>query len=217
MTDPSGHDFARDRARMVKTQLASRDITDPRVLDAMGSVPRHAFVLPSDWDEAYDDHPLRIGCDQTISQPYIVAYMTQALQVTEDMRVLEVGTGSGYQTAVLAAMGADVYTIERHAPLLEQARERLAEIKYAERVHFRASDGTLGWPEEAPFDRILVTAAAPAVPASLQEQLADGGRMVLPVGEGRQSLQIVTRSGDRFRTRHDMGVVFVRLIGEEGF
>jgi len=211
-------DFERERERMVETQLRRRDIRAPEVLRAMGAVPRHRFVIPSDWDEAYDDHPLRIGCEQTISQPYIVAYMTQALAMKRGARVLEVGTGSGYQTAVLAEAGAQVYSVERHEPLLEQAEVRLAELGYTDRVHRRLGDGTLGWPEEAPFDGILVTAAAPAVPPALQGQLAPGGRMVIPVAGGRsQHLEIVTRRGETFETRRDMSVIFVRLVGAQGY
>ncbi len=217
MDGTSTDDFARARARMVKKQLTRRDITDLEVLRALGLVPRHEFVLPSDWDEAYDDHPIGIGCRQTISQPYIVAYMTQALRVKPEMRVLEIGTGSGYQTAVLAELGAVVYTVERHEPLQEQAIARLERLGYGEKIHFRVGDGTLGWPGEVPFERIIVTASAPQVPLPLQEQLADGGRMVIPVGGELQSLRIVSRQGESFRNKKDMGVIFVKLIGKEGF
>ncbi len=202
---------------MVRTQLQSRDIRDPEVLRAMGKVPRHEFVLPSDWDEAYADHPVGIGCGQTISQPYIVAYMTQVLQVEAGMKVLEIGTGSGYQTAVLSVMNTRVFTVERHAPLSEQARQLLVRIGYAGNIKFRVGDGTLGWAGEEPFDRIIVTAAAPTVPQALKEQLAIGGRMVIPAGRSSQQLKIVTRTQKGWRTRNDLGVIFVKLIGEQGF
>lgn len=201
---------------MVQTQIRRRGLTDPRLLEAFRKVPRHRFVPPIDWDEAYDDHPLPIGCGQTISQPYIVAYMTDRLRVEPGMKVLEVGTGSGYQAAILAEMGAVVYTIERHAQLSQSAQRLLEELGYRQ-IHFRIGDGTLGWPEEAPFDRILVTAAGPSVPESLKQQLAEGGRLIIPVGSFHQELQIVTRKGKEFRTEHDLGVIFVRLIGKEGF
>ncbi len=217
MYDPEDEfDFTGARARMVREQLERRNIGDPAVLRAMAAVPRHAFVDPSEWDEAYADHPLRIGCRQTISQPYMVAYMSQALQLEPEMKVLEIGTGCGYQTAVLAQMGARVYTVERHAPLSAQAEERLATLGLADDVAFHVGDGTLGWEEHVPYERILVTAAAPHMPTVLQGQLAEKGRMVVPVGRGTQALQIVTRRDDRFEQERDITCVFVPLVGRDG-
>jgi protein-L-isoaspartate(D-aspartate) O-methyltransferase len=209
-------DFDAERRRMIEQDLKPRGIRDGRVLAAMAAVPRHAFVPVSDWDEAYADHPLRIGCEQTISQPYIVAYMTGLLGAGPGMRLLEIGTGSGYQAAVLAATGAEVFTVERHAPLQARARSALREAGYADRIAFRVGDGTLGWEEEAPFDGILVTAAAPSVPEPLKAQLAPGGRLVLPVGRTNQRIETIVRAGDAFRTEPGIAVMFVPLIGEAG-
>ncbi|MBN2713359.1 MAG: protein-L-isoaspartate(D-aspartate) O-methyltransferase [Planctomycetes bacterium] len=202
---------------MIRQHLAERNITDPEVLRAMEAVPREAFILPSEYDEAYDDHPLRIGCGQTISQPYIVAYMTQLLKAERGMKVLEIGTGSGYQTAVLAELGLEIVSIERHEPLLDQAVERLEKLGYAGHVEFLLGDGSVGSPEDAPFERIIVTAASPRVPDSLVQQLADGGRMVIPVGIGSQRLVVVERHGERLDMVDGLGVIFVKLVGEEGF
>ncbi len=209
-------DFDAGRRRMIEQDLKPRGIRDEAVLRAMASVPRHVFLPLSDWYDAYGDHPLRIACGQTISQPYIVAYMTQLLRPGPGMRILEIGTGSGYQTAVLAATGAEVFTVERHPELQERARAALREAGFAGRVGFRVGDGTLGWAEEAPFDGILVTAAAPAVPDSLKAQLAPGGRLVLPVGRSSQRIETITRAGETFRTEGGIAVLFVPLIGEEG-
>jgi protein-L-isoaspartate(D-aspartate) O-methyltransferase len=205
---------AERRKRMVAQQLAARDITDRRVLDAMSRVPRHDFVPTASPDEAYADHPMPIGHGVTISQPYIVALMTQALEVGEDDRVLEVGTGSGYGAAVLAELARRVVTVETIAPLAELASRRLQH--YGDRVTVIAGDGTLGAPEHAPFDAISVTAAAPDIPAPLLEQLAVGGRLVMPVGTGVEQLILVRRT-ERGDERHALtSVRFVPLTGEHG-
>ncbi|MBN1256535.1 MAG: protein-L-isoaspartate O-methyltransferase, partial [Planctomycetes bacterium] len=161
-------DFETQRAEMVKNQLQARDIVDERVLEAFLAVERHKFIDASYHGQAYADHPVHIGCGQTISQPYVVAYMTQELRVSEGMRVLEVGTGSGYQTAILAVLGCQVYTIERHEDLTERASTILQELELDANVEFFVGDGTVGVPEEAPFDRIIVTAAAPSIPLPLK-------------------------------------------------
>lgn len=210
-------DFDHRRMLMVDHQLAARDIHDQRVLDVFGSVPRHRFVPQADRDRAYSDHPLPVGHGQTISQPYMVALMTQYLHLRGGEKVLEIGTGSGYQTGILAQLAGSIYTIERIAQLSESARKTLDELGYGD-IHFKIGDGTLGWPEEAPFDRILVTAGAPHVPRPLTDQLADGGRLVIPVGSrSSQILQIVCRHGDRLRTIDGCMCVFVKLIGQEGW
>ena len=205
------------RRRMVDTQLRCRGITDERVLAVVGEIPRHLFVGDKEKPFAYSDGPIRIDCGQTVSQPYMVALMTQHLEVSPGDRVLEIGTGSGYQTALLAALGARVYTIERHAVLTDQARQRLSELGY-ENVSYRIGDGTLGWPDEMPFDGILVTAGAPEVPDSLRDQLVDGGRLVIPVGSrSMQTLVIVRRSGNSFIEEEHTGCIFVPLVGEQGW
>lgn len=209
--------FPCQRDTMVTADIAGRGIRDPLVLEAMRTVERHRFVDPVDWDEAYEDHPLRIACGQTISQPYIVAYMTEHLRVKPGMRVLEIGTGSGYQAAVLATIGAEVYTVERHAALQARAEGVLVACGLAARVHFRVGDGSQGWAAHAPYDRILVTAAAPEIPAMLVEQLAEGGRMILPTGEGGQRLRIVTKEAEGMQVADDLAVMFVPLIGSDGF
>ena len=203
---------------MVRLQIENRDITDQRVLDAMRSVPRHIFVPPGSRATAYADFPVPIGHGQTISQPYMVAFMTQALCLSGPEKVLEIGTGSGYQTAVLSVLAATVYTVER-IPALEAVAERAIGSLGLTNVFFRTGDGGPGWPEEAPFDRILVTAAAPAVPTALQDQLADNGVLVVPVGDWRRSQVIVTvtRTGGSFTSRESIGCRFVPLIGEGGF
>jgi protein-L-isoaspartate(D-aspartate) O-methyltransferase len=203
---------ADERERMVRTQLEARDIDDPLVLAAMRSVPRHEFVLPAHADAAYDDGPLPIGHGVTISQPYIVALMTQLARVKAGDRVLDVGTGSGYQAAVLAAIGAEVYGIEIIEPLATAAAERLERLGYAATV--RAGDGWAGWPAHAPFDAIVVAAAPPAVPPALTEQLAVGGRLVLPVG-GRmhQQLVVITRTEQGLQQQSVIPVAFVPMTG----
>ena len=205
------------RARMVASQLRGRDIRDQRVLDAMASIPREAFVDPRDRGAAYDDHPLSIGGGQTISQPYIVARMTELLRVGDGDRVLEIGTGSGYQTAILARLGCTVTTVERDAELAANARARLEALGF-DRVTVRVGDGSLGAPDEAPWDGIMVAAAAPSIPTALREQLGDGRRMVIPVGSRRQQeLLVVERRGDEWVERSDGPCVFVPLIGEGGW
>ena len=206
------------RREMVRTQLKARDITDGAVLAVMERVPRHLFVPESERFRAYADHPLPIGLRQTISQPYIVAYMTQALQVEEGDRVLEIGTGSGYQAAVLSHLAAEVYSIEILPALAEQAGERLSVLGY-DNVRVRAGDGYFGWPEHAPFDGIMVTAAPDHVPPRLVEQLAPGGRLVMPVGESYQELIRITRDeGGETALERLLPVRFVPMTGraEEG-
>ena len=207
--------FARQRAEMVRTQLAERDITNPRVLEAMGRVPRHLFVSAEYQANAYDDGPLPIGEGQTISQPYIVALMTQLADPKPGDRVLDIGTGSGYQAAVLADMGCKVWSIEIVPKLAEQAGARLRELKY-DSIEVRAGDGYRGWPEHAPFAAIVLAAAAPQVPQPLIDQLAPGGSLVLPVGEeGFQELMVITKGadGNLLRTRV-APVSFVPMTGE---
>ncbi len=205
------------RERMVREQLAGRDITDPRVLNAMRRVPRHRYVPPQMQDQAYSDAPLPIGNDQTISQPYIVAYMTQALELSPDDVVLEIGTGSGYQTAVLCEIARFVYSLERYPDLAERAANILDQLGY-DNVEIHTGDGSQGLPDMAPFDAIIVTAAAPAIPGPLRAQLADGGRLVLPVGSRfQQMLQRVRRDGDSWRVENLLPVMFVPLYGQHGF
>ena len=210
-------DYATQREHMIEQQLRRRGITDDRVLAALGRVPREWFVLPELRDRAYADSALAVGAGQTISQPYIVGLTTQALLVSPEHRVLEVGTGSGYQAAVLAEMGAEVFTIERLAPLSLRARSVLDARGY-DRIHFRIGDGTLGWPEEAPFDRIAVTAMAPELPRALFAQLREGGRLVMPIGTSeRQQLALVTKSAGQPVVEELCGCLFVKLIGEQGW
>jgi len=206
-----------ERLRMVEGQLRSRDIHDARVLAAMERVPRELFVPPELRDRAYEDAALPIGAGQTISQPYMVARICEALGLRGSERVLDVGTGSGYQAAVLAELGAEVHTIERLAPLAEAARVALAEAGY-DGVVVHVGDGTLGDPEHAPFAAIAVAAAAPDVPPSLYEQLQQGGRMAIPVG-GRhgQELQLVVRSPEGPAVLRSVPCRFVPLVGAEGF
>lgn len=202
---------------MIEAQIAARGIDSPAVLQALDATPREWFVAEEQKSVAYADRPLSIGEGQTISQPYIVALMTSLLQVRPTDRVLEIGTGSGYQTAILARLAARVFTIERIASLSHRAAARLAEHGI-QNVEFRIGDGSLGWPEAAPFDRILVTAGAPDIPKPLYEQLADGGRMVLPVGpEYDQSLRVLERRGFECIEQPGIPVRFVPLIGAHGF
>jgi protein-L-isoaspartate(D-aspartate) O-methyltransferase len=217
--DPTGpRDEAAARAAMVANQLRARGIRDERVLDAMATVPREQFIAEPQRPWAYADEALPIDCRQTISQPYIVARMTELVAPKPGDRILEVGTGSGYQAAILATLGANVLSLERHADLAEAAAARLEALGLADRVEVRVADGSLGAPDRAPFDGIVVTAAAPAIPDPLREQLADGGRLVIPVGpRHEQQLVLVIRTGDEWREYPDGPVVFVPLIGEEGF
>jgi protein-L-isoaspartate(D-aspartate) O-methyltransferase len=211
-------DQAGRRARMVERQLVARGIESPAVIRAMRVVPRESFVPAGLAEFAYDDTPLPIDAEQTISQPYIVALTAEALELEPGDKVLEIGTGSGYSAAVLAEIAAEVFTIERHATLADSARARLEALGYRN-VHVRCGDGTKGWPEEAPFDAIAVTAGAPFVPRSLREQLAIGGRLVIPVGDaGVQHLMRIRRTGGEAYEEEDLGAVrFVPLIGEEGW
>jgi protein-L-isoaspartate(D-aspartate) O-methyltransferase len=208
---PSGDDER--RRRMVEEQLRARDIKDPRVLEAMRRVPRHEFVPEEQRPQAYIDSPLPIGHGQTISQPYIVAFMTQALDVSPEHRVLEIGTGSGYQAAVLAELAKEVFTIEIVAPLAERATETLIRLGYRN-VHTRTGNGYLGWPEQAPFDRVMVTAAPDEVPPALVEQLKMGGLMAIPVGTFAQELRILRRTETRLETLSTLPVRFVPMIGK---
>lgn len=202
---------------MIQLQIRDRGVRDPRVLDAMMEIPREAFLPPSQCHTAYDDRALALAAGQTISQPYIVAYMTEQLDVQPQHRVLEIGTGSGYQCAVLARLAAHVYSIERIDELRKRAAAALAGLGITN-VTLRGGDGTLGLPEFAPFDRIMVTAGGPQVPPALIEQLADGGRLVIPLGgETEQVITIVTRSGDRVIETPTLGCRFVKLIGKEGW
>jgi protein-L-isoaspartate(D-aspartate) O-methyltransferase len=206
--------FERDRARMVDEQLVRRGITSERVLAAMRRVPRHLFVDEALRDRAYGDHALPIGEEQTISQPYIVALMTSLLNLTGQEKVLEVGTGSGYQTAVLAELARRVCSIERLPRLAQRARAVVDTLGYAN-VWIRVGSGTLGWPDEAPFDRILVAAGGPAVPPPLFEQLASGGRMVLPLGDTEsQTLTLVENAGGRMKLTPHGDCKFVPLVGK---
>lgn len=202
---------------MVEKQLISRGIHSQKVLAAMRTVPRHLFVEESFQDSAYEDHPLPIGQDQTISQPYMVALMTEQLDVHLDSVVLEIGTGSGYQTAILAELAKQVFTVERLVLLGEKARTLFEQLRY-DNIHVQVGDGTLGWNEHAPYDRIIVTAGAPAVPETLIEQLADGGKLVIPVGNRvSQVLQVITKQGERLNTETSCHCVFVKLIGKNGW
>ena len=205
------------RRRMVEEQLVAKGIRDDRVLEAFHRVARHLFVPEELRSRAYGDHPLAIGHEQTISQPYMVAFMTEALGLSGGEKVLEVGTGSGYQTAILLALGARVYTMERVAELSDSARKDLERAGFPG-AQFKVGDGTRGWPEAAPFDRVIVTAGAPAVPVSLVEQLREGGSMVIPVGEEkRQELLHVRREAGKVTRRKLCECVFVKLLGREGW
>jgi protein-L-isoaspartate(D-aspartate) O-methyltransferase len=206
--------FRATRHRMVDLQLAARDVRDERVLDAMRRVPRHLFVPESERESAYVDWPLQIGFGQTISQPYIVGLMTQLAKPQPKSRALDVGTGSGYQAAVLAELCEQVYSIEIVEPLATEARVRLADLGYRN-VEVRCGDGYRGWPERAPFDVIILAAAPPHIPEPLVEQLAPDGRLVLPVGEGAQELVVVEKQADgTTRQRTETGVRFVPMTGE---
>jgi protein-L-isoaspartate(D-aspartate) O-methyltransferase len=206
--------FARERERMVEEQVVARGVTDPRVIEVMRRVPRHLFVEEALRDRAYGDHPLPIGDGQTISQPFIVGRMTELLRLVGTEKVLEVGTGCGYQAAVLAELAARVCTMERLPRLAAKARETLEGIGYRN-VLVRAGNGTLGWPDQAPFDRILVAAGGPSVPPPLFEQLVEGGRMVMPVGDAtNQTLEVIEKVQGVMRVTRDSGCVFVKLVGK---
>lgn len=206
------------REKMVESQIKNRGIIDEKVLKAMLKVPRHLFVDPALRDQAYGDYPLPIGEGQTISQPYIVALMTEALDLKGNERVLEIGTGSGYQTAILAEIALWVYTIEKYPTLQERAKKILIQELGYKNITFKIGDGTLGWKEASPFDAIIVTAASPQIPPPLIEQLGEGGRIVIPVGdEFSQMLIKGIKKGGKLQTKTLEPVRFVKLIGAYGF
>lgn len=210
-------DFQKLRNLMVDTQLIPRGIRDPRVLEAMRKVPRHLFMDESMWYKAYDDMALPVGEGQTISQPYMVAVMTEFLDLKGAEKVLEIGTGSGYQAAILAELSMELYTIERIQSLSQKAGETLRSLGYVN-IHLMVGDGTLGWPEAAPFDRILITAGAPEIPEPLIEQLADGGMILAPVGDRfSQQLIRVTKQKGKLLKEYHTPCVFVPLVGEYGW
>lgn len=206
------------RQYMVETQITARGIKDRRVINAMLKVPRHLFLDEAFWPQAYEDHPLPIGEKQTISQPYIVALMTELLQLTGTEKVLEIGTGSGYQCAILAELAGQVYTVERIPAIAKRTRKIFDQLKYGN-IIIHIGDGTLGWKQHSPYDGIIVTAASPYVPKPLLEQLGKGGRLVIPIGdEFTQDLVVYTReNGDDFIEESHGGCRFVKLIGEHGW
>ena len=213
----SSTDYDKEREHMVESQLVRRGIKDGRVLDAMRQVPRHLFIPKDTRDLAYCDGPLPIGQGQTISQPYIVALMTELLELTGQEKVLELGTGSGYQAAILSRLVSQVYSVERHAALAEQAEKVLAQLGY-DNVVISVGDGTLGWPEHSPYEAIIVTAAAPDIPQPLTDQLTDGGHLVAPVGSRwSQVLVKVKRQGETLVREHLTAVAFVPLVGKYGW
>jgi protein-L-isoaspartate(D-aspartate) O-methyltransferase len=216
--NPQVDETSSAQEQMIREQVIDRGIRDERVLNALRAVPRERFFLSEHRGDAFADRAAPIGHGQTISQPYMVALMTQRLDVQPTHRVLEIGTGSGYQTAILAKLAREVFTIERVKPLLDEAWERLMDMK-VRNVHFRLGDGTIGWPEEKPFDRILIAAGAPTLPrALLIDQLVDGGIGVIPVGQqNEQMLLLVTRRGDQLMEEQITPVRFVKLIGREGW
>jgi protein-L-isoaspartate(D-aspartate) O-methyltransferase len=202
---------------MVRHQLEERDIRDPRVIEVMMRVPRHRFVDAALWSRAYDDHALPIGAGQTISQPFMVALMTEALELRGGEKILEIGTGSGYQTAVLAEFTPRLFSIERSPELARAAARVLADLGYSN-VILKTGDGTIGWRDHAPYDRILVTAGAPALPAPLFEQLVEGGKLVIPVGDREvQKLEVITKIDGEPKVTSLVDCAFVPLLGEEGW
>jgi protein-L-isoaspartate(D-aspartate) O-methyltransferase len=210
-------DFASARTQMVQYQLAERGITDARVLQAMGDVPREAFIPEDSRSDAYTDNALPIANNQSISQPYVVALMTQALQLQGHEHILEIGTGSGYQTAILAKLAKAVYTIEVHAELSTEAKTVLDAFGVAN-VHYKVGDGSLGWPEAAPYHGIIVTAASPAMPEPFREQLLPEGRIVIPLGwRSDQQLEVWQRHGESWHVQPITGVRFVPLVGKWGW
>ena len=210
-------ELSSSRQEMVIAQLEERGISNRPVLKAMGRVPRHRFVDAALKSRAYGDHALPIGAGQTISQPYMVALMTQSLELEGGERILEIGTGSGYQTAVLAEFTPRLFSIERHADLARAAAATLKDLGYSN-VILKVGDGTIGWLEHAPYDRILVTAGAPSVPAALFEQLAEDGTLVIPVGDREsQRLEVIVKKHGRARTRQLVECAFVPLQGEQGW
>ncbi len=219
MDEPRDEALESARAAMISSQLRRRGIADERVLRAMSAIPRELFVSLAQRGAAYADEALPIPAGQTISQPYMVARMTELLAPRPGERVLEIGTGSGYQTAILAILGAAIVSVERQPELAVTARERLAKLGLSGAVDIRVGDGSVGDPAGAPFDGIVVTAAAPAIPTALREQLSPaGGRLVIPVGDrNRQDLMLIVRNGDEWRERNEGSCVFVPLVGEAGF
>ncbi len=207
--------FARRRQNMISSQIAARGIRDPRVLRALAGVPRHSFVLPADIDQAYEDHPLPIAEGQTISQPYIVALMTECLALKTGDKVLEIGTGSGYQAAVLGLIVDRVFTVEIHEDLARRAAEILKRLGFRN-VRVRSGDGFFGWPEEAPFDGVIVTCAVPEVPPALFAQLAEGGHLVIPLGDTLtyQRLTVITKKAGKPSVQQVLDVRFVPMTGE---
>jgi protein-L-isoaspartate(D-aspartate) O-methyltransferase len=211
--DPNLH----KRLNMVEQQIRRRGISDSRILDIMEKLPREKFVPEGSASQAFNDQALSIDCGQTISQPYMVASMTDALDVSATHRVLEIGTGSGYQAAILSQLAKHVYTIDRHTPLVESARRRIEAFEI-HNISFKVGDGSKGWAEQAPFDRIMVTAAAPEVPQTLVNQLVDGGRMVIPVGSAfEQTLTVVERIGDKTHEMPRFPCRFVKFVGSEAW
>ena len=218
MTDSSDKTYRNKRESMVKNQINGRNISSNRVLDVMRKIQRHLFVNSGDENSAYEDRPLGIGEQQTISQPYMVALMTELLELTGKERILEIGTGSGYQTAILAELGFHVWTIERFESLTKRAQKCLSNLGYTN-ISFKTGDGTSGWAEHSPFDRIIITAAAPRIPQILFQQLATDGIMVVPVGERRlQELKQIRKTKDnRMESINKGGCIFVPLVGEDGW
>lgn len=210
-------DFEAERHRMVRDQLQRRGIADPRVLEAFLRVPRHLFVPEEHREDAYADHPIPLGSGQTISQPYMVALMTQLLRLQGHERVLEIGTGSGYQLAILAELALEVYSVERLPELADHALQRLTALGYAN-VHLTTGNGSLGWPAYAPYEGMIVAAGAPAIPTSLVDQVAEGGRLVIPVGSRHaQVLTLVEKRPDGLSKKAITDCVFVPLLGEHGW
>lgn len=210
-------DYQKLRRQMVEEQLIPRGIHDERVLATFGEVPRHRFVPKEFLGSAYADHPLPIGEGQTISQPYMVALMTESLQLSGRERVLEIGTGSGYQAAILAEIAKEVYSVERFEALAKRAKDTLLTLGFSN-VKVKVGDGTLGWEEFSPYEAIVVTAGAPSIPQPLVDQLKEGGRMVIPIGgDFSQMLTLVTKSGGKVTSCNICGCVFVPLIGEKGW
>src|SRR3954452_4687949 len=218
MTGNGTQPFAAERFSMVESQLRQRGIRDERLLAAMSTVPRHEFVSQQNWNEAYADHPIPIAEKQTTSQPYMIAAMIQAAEIKPEDRVLEIGAGSGYQTALLAELASQVFAVERYSSLTETAQRTLERLGYRN-AKIITDDGSLGLPEAAPFDAIIVSAAAPRVPQALVDQLAVGGRLLIPIGDAEQQvLQLVQRNADESTSVRTLeGCRFVPLIGEQGF
>jgi len=209
----SADQFKKERSRMVEQQIRARGVKDKRVLEVMARVPRHRFVPPSHVHLAYEDHPLPIGLGQTISQPYIVAYMTEAAEVSQGEKVLEIGTGSGYQAAVLGELAKEVYTIEIIPELAERARQTLNELGY-KNIHVKTGNGYEGWAEHAPYDAVVVTAAPDQIPQALVDQLAVNGKMVIPVGTSNQEMVVMTKTPDGPIEKRTMRVRFVPMTGK---